>query len=59
MKLRFWSKPRTFQSALCMQSADHLNIDGSPFPVKCVGKFSSVFGEEVTHRNGGGVKKQQ
>ncbi len=43
MKARSWSKPHTFQSALRMLSADHLNIDGRPFPVKCVRKFWSAF----------------
>ncbi len=50
MKVRFWSKPHTFQSALRMSSADHLNIDGPPFPVNCVRKFRSVLGGEVTYR---------
>ncbi len=33
-----------------MLIADHLNIDGPPFPVKCVRKFRSTLGEEVTYR---------
>ncbi len=48
MKVRSWSKPHTFQSALRMLSADHLNIDGPLFPVKCVRKFGSALGGEVT-----------
>ncbi len=40
----------TFQSALRMLSADHLNIDDAPFPVKCVRKFRSALGGEVTYR---------
>ncbi len=48
--IRSWSKPHTFQSALCMLSADHLNVDGPPFPVKCVGKFRYALGGEVTYR---------
>ncbi len=50
MKVRSWSKPHTFQSALCMLRADHFNIDGPPFPVKCVRKFRYALGEEVTYR---------
>ncbi len=45
-----WSKPHTFQSALRMLCSDHLNIDGPPFPVKCVRKFRSAFSGEVTYR---------
>ncbi len=45
-----WSKPRTFQSSHHMLRADHLNIDGPTFPVKCVRKFRSALGGEVTHR---------
>ncbi len=47
MKVRSWSKRHTFQSALHMLSADHLNIDGPPFSVKCVRKFRSALGGEV------------
>ncbi len=50
MKVCSWSKPHTFQSALRMLSVDHLNIDGTSFPVKCEGKFRSALGGEVTHR---------
>ncbi len=50
MKVRSWSKPYTSQSTLHMLSADHLNIDGPPFPVKCVRKFKSALGEEVAYR---------
>ncbi len=31
-----------------MLSADHLNIDGPPLAVKCVRKFGSALGGEVT-----------
>ncbi len=48
MKVRPWSKPHTFQSALCMLSVDPVNIDGPPFLVKCVRKFRSTLGREVT-----------
>ncbi len=51
MKVLSWSKPHTFQSALRMLSADHLNIDGPPFPVKRVRKFGSVLGGKVTYRS--------
>ncbi len=50
MKICSWSNPHTFHSALRMLSADHLNIDGPPVPVKCVKKFRSALGGEVTHR---------
>ncbi len=50
MKVRSWLKSHTFQSALHMLNVDHLNIDGPPFPVKCVRKFRSALGEEVTSR---------
>ncbi len=50
MKVSSWSKPDTFQSALHMLSADHWNIDGPPFPVKCVRKFRSALGGEVAYR---------
>ncbi len=50
MKVRSWSKPHTFKAALRMLSADHLNIDGPPFPLKCVRKFRSALGGEVTYR---------
>ncbi len=50
MKVHSWSKPHTFQSTFRMLSADHLNIDGPPFPVKCVTKFKSALGGEVTHK---------
>ncbi len=33
-----------------MLTADHLNIGGLPFLVKCVRKFRSALGGEVTHR---------
>ncbi len=33
-----------------MLSVDHLNIDGLPFPVKCVRKSGSTLGREVTSR---------
>ncbi len=33
-----------------MLSADHLNIDGPPFPVKCVRKVRSALGGEVAYR---------
>ncbi len=33
-----------------MLSADHLSIDGPPFPVKCVRKFRSTLGGEVAYR---------
>ncbi len=39
MKVRSWLKSHTFQSALRTLSVDRLNIDGPPFPVKCVRKF--------------------
>ncbi len=48
-EIRSWSKPHTFQSPLHMLSADYLNIDGPPFSVKCVRKFRSTLGGEVTH----------
>ncbi len=32
-----------------MLSADHLNIDGLPFPVKCVRKLRPTFGAEVIY----------
>ncbi len=51
MKVRSWIKYRTFQSALHMLIVDHINIDGPPFPVKCVRKFGSVLGGEVTYRS--------
>ncbi len=47
MKVHSWSKHHTFQSVLHMLSANHLNIDGPPFPVKCVRKFGSALGGEV------------
>ncbi len=50
MKVRPWSRPHTFQSALHMLSAGHLNIDCPPFPVKCVRKFGSALGGEVVYR---------
>ncbi len=50
MKVRSWSKPHIFQSTLRMLSADHLNIDGSPFPVKCVRKLRSALGGDVMYR---------
>ncbi len=50
MKVRSWSKPHTFQFAFRMLSADHLNIDGPPLPVKCVRKFRFALGGEVEHR---------
>ncbi len=50
MRVRSWSKPHTFQSALHMLSVDHLNIDGPLFVVKCVTKFGSALGGEVTSR---------
>ncbi len=50
MKVHSWSKPHTFQFALRMLSADHLNIDGPLFPVKCVRKFRSALCGEVTYR---------
>ncbi len=50
MKARSWSKPHTIQSACRMLSADHLNIDGPPFPVKCARKFRSALDGEVTYR---------
>ncbi len=53
MKVCSWSKPNTFQSALRMLSADHLNIDGPPFPAKCVRKFKSALGGEVAYRGRG------
>ncbi len=31
-------------------SIDHLNIDGPPFTVKCVRKFGSALGREITFR---------
>ncbi len=34
-----------------MLGADHLNIDGPPFPIKCVRKFGSALGGEVTYRD--------
>ncbi len=43
------TKPHTFRSALRMLSDDHLNIDGSLFLVKCVRKFKSALGGEVTY----------
>ncbi len=46
----FLVKTSQFQFALCMLSADHLNIDGPPFPVKCVRKMRSTLGGEVTRR---------
>ncbi len=49
MKVRSWLKLHTFQSALHMQSVDHLNIDSAPFPVKCVTKLQSTFGVEVIY----------
>ncbi len=33
-----------------MQSVDHLNIDGPPCPVKCVRKFGSALGGEITYK---------
>ncbi len=33
-----------------MLSADHLNIDGPPFPVKCVRKFRYALSGEVTYK---------
>ncbi len=50
MKVCSWLKLHTFQSALHMLSVDHLNINGSPFPVKCVRKFGSALDGEVTFR---------
>ncbi len=50
MKVRSWSKPYTLQSVLHMLSADHGNIDGPPFPVKCIRKFRSALGGEVAYR---------
>ncbi len=50
MKVRSWLKSHTFQDALRMVSVDHLNIDGTPFPVKCIRKFGSTLGREVTYR---------
>ncbi len=50
MEVRPWSKLHTFQSTLCMLSADHLNINGLPFPVKYVRKFRSALGGAVTYR---------
>ncbi len=49
MKVCSWLKSRTFQCALHMQSVDHLNIDGSPFPVKCVRKCWFALGGEITY----------
>ncbi len=40
-----------FQSALRMLRADHLNIDGPPFPAKFIRKFRSALGGEVTYRD--------
>ncbi len=51
LKVHSWSKPHTFRSTLHMWSVDHLNIDGPLFPVKCVRKFRSALGGEVTHRS--------
>ncbi len=50
MKVHSWSKPHTFRSTLHMLSADHFNIDGLPFPVKCVRKFRSALGGEVAYK---------
>ncbi len=50
MKVSSRLKSHTLQSALDMLSVDHLNIDGPPFPVKCVRKFRSALGGEVTYR---------
>ncbi len=50
MKIRSWSKLHTFQSALRMLSAKHLNIDGPPFPIKFVRIFGSALGGEVTYK---------
>ncbi len=50
MKVRSWLKSHTFQSALHMLNVDHLNIDGPPFPVKCVRKFGSTLGGAVTYK---------
>ncbi len=52
MKVRSSSKPHTFQTTLHTRIVDRLNIDGSPFPVKCVRKFGSALGEEVTPPRG-------
>ncbi len=50
MKVRSCSKPHTFQSVLHMLNNNHLNLDGPPSAVKCVRKFGSPLGEEVTSR---------
>ncbi len=50
MKVDFWLKSHTFQYALHMLSVDYLNINDSPFLVKCVRKFKSALGGEVTYR---------
>ncbi len=51
MKVCSWLKPHTFQPALRMLSVNHLNVDGPPLPEKCVRKFRSALGAEVTHRS--------
>ncbi len=33
-----------------MQRVDHLNTDDPAFPVKCVRKFESTLGREVTYK---------
>ncbi len=48
MKVRSWLKSHAFQSVLHMLSVDHSNIDGPPLAVKCVSKFESSLGGEVT-----------
>ncbi len=50
MKVRSRLKSHTFQSALHIQSVDHLNIDGPPFLVMYVKKFGSARDGEVTYR---------
>ncbi len=50
MKVCSWSKSHTFQSAFHMLNVEHLNTDGPLFPVKCVGKFRSTLGGEVTYK---------
>ncbi len=46
-------KSHTFQFALHMLNVDHLNIDSSPFPVKCLKKFGFALGRQVTYRYAG------
>ncbi len=47
MEVHSWSKLQTFQSTFHMLGVDHLNIDGPPFPVKCVRKFGSALGKVI------------